>query len=101
MLFSLLLTQVVTAYSPEKIDLTISQPCRADQQTSGEVVVCVNRNGESPYRLKQSVRRKPETTPPKAELQIVDGVAVAGETEQADVGGFPSNRAMIKLKIKF
>lgn len=101
MLLSLLLTQVVSAYSPERIDLTIPQPCRPEQQESGEVVVCANRNGESPYRLKQPVQQKATTVLPKAELRVADGVAVSGETEEADVGGFPSNRAMIKLKIKF
>jgi len=38
---------------------------------------------------------------PNAELHIGEGVAIAGETEQADVGGFTSNRAMLRLKIKF
>ena len=98
MMFPLILAQVVSASPPERVDLTIPQPCRAE--SAGEVVVCANRSGESPYRLKQPVERAREGLP-KAEKQIAEGVGVAAETEAADVGGFPSNRAMIRLKIKF
>jgi hypothetical protein len=98
MVFTLILAQVVSATPPERADLTIPQPCRA--QSAGEVVVCANRNGESPYRLKQPAEQAREGLP-KAEKEIAEGVSVAGETEAADVGGFPSNRAMIRLKIKF
>lgn len=100
MLLPFLLSQVMSATPPETIDLTIPQPCRPDQQSSGEVVVCANRNGESPYRLKEPSRMKREGLP-KAEAQIAEGVSVSGETENVDVGGFPSNRAMIRVKIKF
>jgi hypothetical protein len=96
--FPLILAQVVSAAPPERIDLTIAQPCHA--VSAGEVVVCANRNGESPYRLKQPVEQVKKGLP-KAEKQIADGVGLAAETEAADVGGFPSNRAMIRLKIKF
>jgi len=98
MLLPLMLAQVASASPPDRIDITIRQPCRPDQ--TGEVVVCANRNGESPYRLKQPAQQAKEGLP-RAEKQIAEGVSVSGETEQADVGGFPSNRAMIRLKIKF
>ena len=100
MLLSFALAQIAVAASPERIDLTIPQPCRADQMDSGEVVVCAYRNGESPYRLKLPVQSRKEGLP-KAETQVAEGVTLSGETEGADVGGFPSNRAMIRLKIKF
>lgn len=99
MLLPFLLTQVLSSSSPERIDLLIPQPCSADQRGSGEVVVCANRTGESPYRLKQPVRQSKAL--PKAQLQIGEGTSVAAETEEADVGGFKSNRAMVRLKIKF
>ena len=38
---------------------------------------------------------------PKAEMQVADGVKIAGETETADVGGFPSERFVLRLKIAF
>jgi hypothetical protein len=100
MLLSLALAQIASAPVRETIDLTIPQPCRAEQQSSGEVVVCANRKGESPYRLKQPVETRKEGLP-KAEAQIAEGVTLSGETEGVDVGGFPSNRAMIRLKLKF
>ena len=53
----------------------------------------------SPYRINQAVPRQLE--PPKAELQLADGLTAAAETENVDVGGFPSNRLMVRFKIKF
>jgi hypothetical protein len=92
--------QAVTSVPPEKIDLTIPQPCEAQKSNDDEIVVC-GRKGEgfSPYRINQPTPRQSE--PPKAELQLADGVRAAAETENADVGGFPSNRVMVRLKIKF
>ena len=98
LLFPPALAQVVSSYVPETIDLTIPQPCSAGG--ADEVVVCANRNGENPYRLKQvSPPRKKGL--PSAQAQIAEGVTVSGETDAADVGGFPSNRAMVRLKVKF
>ena len=99
MLFSFAIAQAMNASPPERIDLTIPQSCRPDAASSDEVVVCANRNGESPYRL-QEPPAKPKGVP-KAEMSVAEGVSVAGETEQSDVGGVPSNRAMLRLKVKF
>jgi hypothetical protein len=38
---------------------------------------------------------------PNAEVNVAEGVSVGAETEEADVGGFVSNRAMLRLKVKF
>jgi hypothetical protein len=92
--------QAVTSTPPEKIDLTIPQLCETQKSNDDEIVVCGRRGeGLSPYRINQPPHRQLE--PPKAELQLVDGVRAAAETENADVGGFPSNRLMVRLKIKF
>lgn len=99
MLFSFAIAQAISASPPERIDLTIPQPCSPEAVSKDEVVVCANRNGESPYRLQE--QSPPEKGMPKAELSVAEGVSVAGETEQADVGGMPSSRAMIRLKVKF
>lgn len=96
----LLATAVLQTISatPERIDLAVPQPCER-AKANEEVVVCAKRSGESPYRLKQPVQK--ERGPAKTQVQIGEGVAIAGETEQANVGGFTSNRAMLRLKIKF
>ena len=98
-LFPFVIAQAISASPPERIDLTIPQPCRPEAASNDEVVVCANRNGESPYRLQE--QPPPEKGMPKAELSLAEGVSVAGETEQADVGGVPSNRVMLRLKVKF
>ena len=97
--FAIAIAQPISASPPERIDLTIAQPCSPEAASSEEVVVCANRNGESPYRLQQAPT--PRKGVPKAELSVAEGVSVAGETEQADVGGVPSNRVMLQLKVKF
>ena len=91
--------QVATASPPERVDLTIAQPCAARAGAADEVVVCANRDGRSPYRLEEPVVAT--KAPPKAEVAIAEGVSAATETEAADVGGFPSERAMIRLKVRF
>ena len=88
--------QTVPVQRTETIDFTIHQPCEG--KTDEEVVVCAKR-GQSPYRLK--------ALPPAehklgdAKVQISDGVSAAAETESADVGGFTSNRLMVRFKVKF
>jgi hypothetical protein len=94
------LAQAVTSAPPEKIDLTLPRPCETQKSNNDEIVVCARRgDGFSPYRINQPLPSQSET--PKAELQLADGVKAAAETESADVGGFPSNRVMVRLKIKF
>lgn len=90
--------QTIGAPKSETIDLRMSQPC-VPARRGEEVVVCANRNGENPYRLKQPARK--ERGPVKAQMQVADGVTAGAETENVDVGGFPSNRLMLRFKIKF
>ena len=102
---SLLLAAMVQAMSaspPERVDLTISQPCADRRADDGVLIVCANRNGVSPYRLQEQEEVPAEGSAlPKAEVKIADGVTADAATEQTDVGGFPSNRIMVGLKIKF
>ena len=102
MLFLLVLAQSMSASPPERVDLTIPQPCSAQRPgADGEVIVCANRNGDSPYRL-TDVPEPPEGEAlRKAEVKVAEGVSAGVETERTDVGGFDSNRAMVRLKVKF
>ena len=93
--------QAMSASPPERVDLTIPQPCAEQRAETGEVVVCANRNGVSPYRLQEPAGPAEKQALPKAEVKLADGVTAGVGTDQADVGGFPSNRIMLGLKIKF
>jgi hypothetical protein len=98
-LFLVALMQVADPAPSTKIDLTPSEACQKGVAEANEVVVCGRRgDGTSPYRIK-------EPTPPpdrvRAEAQLSDVVSAAAETENVDVGGRPSNRLMVRLKIKF
>jgi hypothetical protein len=65
-----------------------------------EIVVCARRPaGPHPYRINQPPAA--QSSPSKAEVQIAAGVTATAVTEQADVGGFPSNRFLVRFKIKF
>lgn len=93
------LVQSVTSVPPETIDLTIRPRCEARKAEKDEIVVCARPSDENPYRINQPQPRQSDI--PKAELQLADGINASAETENVDVGGFPSNRLMVRLKIKF
>jgi len=98
----LLLFAVQTIGSPpaEQIVPATAPRCRARASASDEIVVCARRpDGPSPYRINQPAVA--EAGLPKAQMQIARGVTAAAETEQADVGGFPSNRFLVRFKFKF
>ena len=94
------LAQAISGTPPERIDLLIPQPCAARTAASDEVVVCANRAGDpGPYRISQPPSAEAQMR--KAEVQLAVGVTVAAEADQADILGFPSNRALLRLKLKF
>ena len=101
MMLLLAAAPAMSASPPERVDLTIPQPCAEKRAENGEVVVCANRNGVSPYRLQDPEAPAEGSALPDAEVKIADGVTAGAETQQADVGGFPSNRIMVGLKFKF
>lgn len=93
------LLQTMTPDTPKVIDLGLSPPCQAAPTKEAEVVVCGRRDSErGPYRLPPPTDTAAR---PKAEAQIADRVSIAGETENAEVGGRPSKRLMVRLKIRF
>lgn len=68
----------------------------------GEIVVCAKTQEE--FRLKPLSDRYRADDPalPRAETSILGGKArVAADAEQGSVGGFPTNRAMVRLKMPF
>jgi hypothetical protein len=104
-LFVAALAQVVTASLASepagKIDATVPRPCKTQEAVSNEIVVCARRgDGLGPHRIKQM---PPDAglAVPKAEVTLPHGVVASADTERADVGGFPSNRFMVGIKIKF
>ena len=98
MLLPFLLAQIAGVVPRETIDLTIAQPCQ-EARTDAEVVVCAKR-GDSPYRLRDVPAAKRQALP-EAKVTIAEGVTAGAETESAEVGGFQSNRMMVRFKLKF
>ena len=100
---TLLFLIMAQAADPAAIDSTASvvpPRCGAERPLNGEIVVCGNRGERtSPYRINQPPA--PQEGLPKAQMQIADGVSASAETEQQILGGWPSNRFMVRLKIKF
>lgn len=100
MLFLIAIAQAAPSAPSEKIDLTIARPCATQDATNDDVIVCGRRHDSSTrYRIPPPTPY--QSTLPKAELQLGNGTIVSAETEQVDIGGTPSNRAMIRLKFKF
>lgn len=86
------------APGPEK--LRAARPCRPEGGEAGDVVVCGRRNDEE-FRLKPLPEHHRDDTVPRAEIGLPGGVRLATETEAAGVGGFQSNRVMLRLKLPF
>lgn len=93
------IAQAVTSAPPERIDLTVRRPCEAEQESADEIVVCGEREIQASYRINQPQTQTAKR--PKAEVQLAEGVDASVETEAANIGGAPSNRLMVRLKIKF
>lgn len=84
------------------IDLTVSEPCAADevQRLQSEIVVCARRDGDGRDRL-TNVKTANTGILPRAELHLSDGTVLSAETESADLGMARSQRLMVRVKFKF
>ena len=80
--------------------LQLPKQCEAKQSASEVIVVCArHRDGSSPYRIKPM--QPPGSEIKRADMRLGEGVTASAETERYGVGGFLSNRVMVRLKIKF
>ena len=84
-------TNLATKFLPDR--------CRAATVREDEVVVCGRRDQQSPYRI--GPQAPPPPALPNAEFKISDSAEAKLSAEQGEIGGIPTNRAMITLKIKF
>jgi hypothetical protein len=67
------------------------------KQKSGEIVVCAKRS--EGYRIGPVAPPAPAL--PRAQLQISENVGAKIDLEQETISGFPSNRVMLSVKIRF
>lgn len=67
----------------------------------GEIVVCAR--GQEQFRLRPLSPRAGADDPalPKAQVEVAPGVSLAAEAEQGNVGNIPTNRALMRLKLRF
>ncbi|QYU70796.1 hypothetical protein J4558_12075 [Leptolyngbya sp. 15MV] len=65
----------------------------------GEIVVCATDQDEFRYKREFDVEARPAI--PDARISLGDGKTLSAETEQVGVGGFPSNRIMLRLRVGF
>jgi hypothetical protein len=84
------------------VDLTVPTPCAGQEEgaLAEEIVVCAKIDGESPYRIGRTTRAGPAAMP-KAEVKLSEGTSLSAETESVDLGMVRSQRALVRLKIKF
>jgi hypothetical protein len=98
-LFLAAFVQVADPATSGRVALT-SETCQTGVTAPSEVVVCGRRGDESSsYRLKDMP--PPRSAIPRAEARLSEEVRAIAETENAEVGGRPSNRLMVRLKFKF
>lgn len=99
--FFVVVAQAAGSPPSEAIDLTVRPQCEAKSSASDEIVVCGRRSDQpNPYRLPILPPEQQQGFPP-ADATLASGVNLGAVTEQANVGGFPSNRLMLRLRIKF
>ncbi len=99
MLLLTLLSLQATEPPPPLASRILSERCRSATVREDEVVVCGRRNGPSPYRIGPQSPTPPAL--PDAQFKISDRVEGKLSAEQGEVGGIPTNRAMVTLRIKF
>ena len=99
-MFVILFAQAAAAVPSSLVGPPVPRRCEEIGSRSDEVVVCAARpRARSPYRIE--LPAADQTGLGKAEVSVGNGAKIAAETETADVGGFPSKRAMIRLKVAF
>lgn len=75
----------------------VTQACDR-QAPAGDTIVVCGRRDKDKYR----VPRLPDVNADYGVAETsVAGAKVGVETEQVDVGGFPSNRVMVRVKVPF
>lgn len=84
---------------PRPREPSTNHACSPTSAAADEVVVC-GRQDQEAFRLRPMPPQYERQAPPKAETSLLGGVGSV-ETEQGNVGGFPSSRAMLRMKWKF
>jgi hypothetical protein len=99
MLLPWLLLQAGATTLPIPFDLATMKPAARPCATGsgGEIVVCARDEGSD----RISVLPVAEDPLPKAEIGLFGQVRGGVGTQQASVGGFPSQRIMVKVKVPF
>jgi hypothetical protein len=82
------------------VDLTNPNACSEQQRLASDEIVVCGRKRENPYRLRETFGPT-QSRLPSAKVELTKGVSLAAETEKGEVGGVPTNRAMVRVKIKF
>ena len=80
--------------------IRIIAPCPLPDDGS-DVTVCARRHAADRYRLRALPATTTGTALPKAEVRVFGNAKLTGEAEAGSVGGFTSNRAMVRLKVPF
>jgi hypothetical protein len=89
--------------SPHHDLFVLSGPCGPHGQSDNEILVCGDRDRESHYRLRPIDNPhdfRSNGKPVRASVEVGSGT-LGVANEQKKVGGFPSNRITLTLKIPF
>ena len=86
--------------SQVEIPVFVKPTSRCSSSDADEIVVCA-RDPEK-FRLRPAPERFVEEKGlPRTRFQTSETTSVSAELEAENVGGFPSNRVMVKAKLKF
>lgn len=98
---ALLATLQTTAGPPAPVPerLRTARQCSSEPAENGDVVVCARSDQE--YRLKRLAEIPAGSAVPRARATLAGDVEGAADVEQGSVGGFSSNRIMLRLTMPF
>ena len=86
---------------PVPAPIRLTPACPPPNADADDAVVCARRGQADQYRLKPLPPTAEGGALPRAETRVFGNAKLSGETEAANVGGFVSNRAMLRLKVGF
>ena len=94
---------VLTAAAPVPVDFDLAKMPRSQslcrQPETDQIIVCASK--ANPSDRVTDLGSADEPYLPKAELKLFGDVKASVENEAANIGGFPSNRMMVRVKIPF
>ena len=97
----MLLLSLALLFQPSPIiEVQAKDSCGSAADDERDIIICAAPNNGSAYRVGPDIADEASSLP-KAKIDLSEDVSLSAEAESVEVGGAQSDRAMIRLKIRF